>query len=65
MCYDFDAYSAMCFAAEDNPKLAVLPIEILVQNMNKAYKSEEVLTPAKPFWGILFTNCKKIVYEAW
>lgn len=65
VCSDFDAYTSMCYAAENNPALAKLPLEIVVENMNQAYNSGEVYTPTRPFWGMLFTNCKRIVYEAW
>lgn len=65
VCSDYDAYVAMCFAAEIAPDLARLPAEIVIQNMNESYASGEVYTPSRPFWGVLFTACKRIVYEAW
>lgn len=65
VCSDYDAYTSMCYAAEADENLAKLPLEIVIQNMNKAYNSGEVYTPSKPFWGMLYVNCKRIVYEAW
>lgn len=62
-CVNHQAYRSLCFRAEEEPKLAAIPLEIVVHNVNQAYESDEITTPRMPFWGILFTNCKQTIFE--